>query len=54
MDIFSKYPSTILITSTKMIPTLCSIQLYEDQWQNDLINNYYLILVLNNFLKTKS
>ena len=22
--------------------------------KNDLINNYYLILVLNNFLKTKS
>ena len=37
-----------------MIPTLCSIQLYENQQQDDLINNYYSILILNNLQKTKS
>ena len=35
--VLQKYPGTILITYTKMVPTLCSIQLYEDQ-QQKLVN----------------
>ena len=31
-----------------MIPTLCSIQPYEIKNKNDLINNCYLILIVNN------
>ena len=51
--VLQKYPGTILITYTKMVPTLCSIQLYEDQ-QQKLVNNYCTILILSNFQKTKS
>ena len=47
-----KYPSTILTTYTKMIFTLCSIQLHKNKKNNnDLINNYYSILILNKIQK---
>ena len=47
-----KYPRTILTTYTKMIFTLSSIQLHKNKKNNnDLINNYYSILILNKIQK---